>query len=76
MPKRWIELRAVRIAAAALLAAGFLAVGSMPTFAGNCGGHCQQMKVCAQQVRDKGIKDASTRQAEYNKCMTDPHNYH
>lgn len=55
-----------------LVAAGLMMV-STPTFA-NCGGHCQQMKVCASQVASKHLpKDQQ--HGEFNKCMTDPHNY-
>jgi hypothetical protein len=61
-----------RISIFALLAAGLLATGS-PAWA-NCGGHCMQMKACASQVREKGTPKAQF-QAEYNKCMADPHNY-
>ncbi|MBV9286365.1 MAG: hypothetical protein JO288_00840 [Hyphomicrobiales bacterium] len=76
MPHTKIGRRAIAAGATALLAAGLLTAGAEPTVAGNCGGHCQQMKACGQLVRAKGLKDASARQAEYNKCMTDPHNYH
>jgi hypothetical protein len=62
-----------KIALFALIAAGLVATGT-PTLAGNCGGHCQQMKVCGAQVRAKGTAKAQF-QAEYNKCMTDPPNY-
>jgi hypothetical protein len=56
-----------------LVAAGLMLV-STPTFAGNCGGHCQQGKVCVSQVAAKHLpKDQQ--HAEYTKCMTDPHNY-
>ena len=76
MRKARIGHRATRATAAAFLAAGLAMAGVSPTFAGNCGGHCQQMKVCGELVKEKGLKDASARHAEYNKCMTDPHNYH
>jgi hypothetical protein len=62
----------IRIAILGLIAAGFAATGT-PALA-NCGGHCQQMKVCADQVRGKGTAKAQFH-AEYNKCMSDPHNY-
>jgi hypothetical protein len=40
----------------------------------NCGGRRQQMKVCASQVAGKHLpKDQQ--HGEFNKCMTDPHNY-
>jgi hypothetical protein len=56
-----------------VVAAGLMMV-STPTFAGNCGGHCQQMKVCASQVASKHLpKDQQ--HGEFNKCMTDPHIY-
>jgi hypothetical protein len=55
-----------------LVAAGLMLV-STPSFA-TCGGHCQQMKVCASQVGSKHVpKDQQ--HAEFNKCMADPHNY-
>ena len=62
----------IKMAVFALIAAGLVAT-SAPALA-NCGGHCQQMKVCGAQVRAKGTPKAQF-QAEYNKCMTDPHNY-
>jgi hypothetical protein len=61
----------IKIAIFALIAAGL--VTGTPALA-NCGGHCQQMKVCASQVAGKRLpKDQQ--HGEYNKCMTDPHNY-
>jgi hypothetical protein len=61
-----------KIAVFALFTAGLVATGT-PALA-NCGGHCQQMKVCASQVAGKHLpKDQQ--HGEYNKCMTDPHNY-
>jgi hypothetical protein len=57
-----------------MLVAASLMLISTPTFAGNCGGHCQQTKVCASQVAAKSLpKDQ--RHGEFNKCMIDPHNY-
>jgi hypothetical protein len=76
MQKASIVRIASRAAIAALLAGAFMAGEAGPTFAGNCGGHCQQMKVCTSMVKQKGLKDGSARQAEWNKCMTDPQNYH
>jgi hypothetical protein len=63
----------IKIAVFALIAAALVATGT-PTFAGNCGGHCQQGKVCVSQVAAKHLpKDQQ--HGEFNKCMTDPHNY-
>lgn len=67
--------RTFKVAIAVLLSGAFLTAGASATMAGNCGGHCQQIKVCTQMVKQKGLKDHSARQAEWNKCMTDPHNY-
>jgi hypothetical protein len=62
-----------KIAVFALIVAGLVASGT-PTLAGNCGGHCQQTKVCASQVGAKHLpKDQQ--HGEYTKCMADPHNY-
>jgi hypothetical protein len=62
-----------KIAVLALISAGLIATGA-PALAGNCGGHCQQMKECGAKVRGKGTAKAQF-QAEYNKCMTDPLSY-
>jgi hypothetical protein len=57
-----------------LLMAASLMLISTPTLAGNCGGHCQQVKVCVAQVSAKHLpKDQQ--HGEYTKCMSDPHNY-
>ena len=70
-PKGRKETQMIKIAIFALIAAGL--VTGTPALA-NCGGHCQQMKVCASQVAGKRLpKDQQ--HGEYNKCMTDPHNY-
>ena len=61
-----------KIAVFALLAAS-LVLTTAPALA-NCGGHCQQEKACGQLVRAKGLPKGQ-RQDEFNKCMTDPHNY-
>ena len=47
---------------------------SAPSFAGNCGGHCQVMKRCGELVKEKGLEGAAY-QSEFNKCMTDAANY-
>jgi hypothetical protein len=47
---------------------------STPTLA-NCGGHCQQAKVCVAQVTAKHLPQKDQQHAEYTKCMADPHNY-
>jgi hypothetical protein len=61
-----------KIAVFALIVAGLVATGT-PALA-NCGGHCQQTKVCASQVGAKHLpKDQQ--HGEYTKCMADPHNY-
>jgi hypothetical protein len=62
-----------KIAVLALIMAGLVATGT-PALAGNCGGHCQQMKECGAKVRAKSTAKAQF-QAEYNKCMTDPLGY-
>jgi hypothetical protein len=38
-----------------MLVAAVLMLVSTPTFAGNCGGHCQQGKVCVSQVAAKHL---------------------
>jgi hypothetical protein len=71
-PKGRKETQMIKIAVFALIAAAVITTGT-PALA-NCGGHCQQMKVCASQVAGKHLpKDQQ--HGEYNKCMTDPHNY-
>ena len=54
---------------------GSLAVDAAPSFAGNCGGHCQVMKRCAELVKEKGVAKGAAFQSEFNKCMTDSANY-
>jgi hypothetical protein len=71
-PKGRKETQMIKIAVFALIAAALVATGA-PALA-NCGGHCQQMKVCTSQVGGKHLpKDQQ--HGEFNKCMTDPHNY-
>jgi hypothetical protein len=53
---------------------GLAAAIPQTSFAGNCGGHCQAGKRCAELVKEKGLKGAQWR-AEYNKCMSDSTNY-
>jgi hypothetical protein len=52
----------------------FLRSTPLPSFAGNCGGHCQVMKRCGELVKEKGLKGTAY-QSEFNKCMTDAANY-
>jgi hypothetical protein len=62
----------IKTAVFALIAAALVATGT-PALA-MCGGHCQQMKVCASQVAGKHVpKDQQ--HGEYTKCMSDPHSY-
>jgi len=49
-------------------------VETQPSFAGNCGGHCQAGKMCGDLVTRKGLKGAQKRD-EYQKCMRDPNSY-
>ncbi len=57
-----------------LFGLGLLGVDAAPSFAGNCGGHCQVMKRCGELVREKGVKGADFRN-EFNECMTDSANH-
>jgi hypothetical protein len=66
--------KAVNLGVVGLFGLGFLAVDAAPSFAGNCGGHCQVMKRCGELVKEKGLKGAAY-QGEFNKCMTDPVSY-
>jgi hypothetical protein len=66
--------KAINLGVIGLFGFGLLAVDAAPSFAGNCGGHCQVMKRCAELVREKGLKGAAF-QSEFNKCMTDQANY-
>jgi hypothetical protein len=58
----------------ALVGAG-IGVGIEPSYAGNCGGHCQAGKMCFALVKQKAIKDQSQRREEYQKCMRGPDTY-
>jgi len=66
------ETQMIKTTIFALIAAGLVATGT-PAFA-MCGGHCQQMKVCASQVGGKHLSK-DQQHGEYNKCMSDPHSY-
>jgi hypothetical protein len=66
--------KAINLSVIGFFGLGLLAVDAAPSFAGNCGGHCQAGKRCAELVKEKGVKGAEWR-SEYNKCMTDTANY-
>jgi hypothetical protein len=66
--------KAINLSVVALFGFGLLLVDAAPSFAGNCGGHCQNGKRCAELVKEKGVMGAEWR-TEYNKCMTDTANY-
>jgi hypothetical protein len=66
--------KAINLGVVGLFGLGLLAVDSAPSFAGNCGGHCQVMKRCGELVKEKGLKGGAY-QSEFNKCMTDAANY-
>jgi hypothetical protein len=69
------ELRkAINLSIAGLFGLALVFTDAAPSFAGNCGGHCQVMKRCAELVKEKGAKGAAY-QSEFNKCMTDASNY-
>ncbi len=74
MEKRSAVRSAVWMGVLGVIGMGLAMVIAQPAFAGNCGGHCQAGKRCADLVKEKGTKRAEFR-AEYNKCMTDPANY-
>jgi hypothetical protein len=57
---------------AALVFAGVEVTSVAPSYAGNCGGHCQAGKMCADMVKRKAIKEQSQRHDEYLRCMRDP----
>jgi hypothetical protein len=64
----------IKMSVLGLVGIGYLTVAAQTAYAGNCGGHCQAGKRCAELVKEKGIKGVEWR-TEYNKCMTDPMNY-
>jgi hypothetical protein len=66
--------KAINVSVIGLFGLGLLAVDAAPSFAGNCGGHCQVMKRCAELVKEKGLRGGAY-QSEFNKCMTDQANY-
>jgi hypothetical protein len=66
--------KAINLSVVGLFGFGLLLVDAVPSFAGNCGGHCQVMKRCGELVKEKGLKGAAY-QSEFNKCMTDAANY-
>ena len=65
--------KAINLGVVGLFGLGLLAVDSAPSFAGNCGGHCQVMKRCADLA--KGKAQGAAVRTEYQKCMKDPENY-
>jgi hypothetical protein len=67
--------KAVNLGVVGTFGFGLLLVDAAPSFAGNCGGHCQVMKRCAELVKEKGVAKGSAFQSEFNKCMTDAANY-
>jgi len=74
MIHRFVMRKATNLSVVGLFGFGLLAVDAAPSFAGNCGGHCQVMKRCAELVKEKGAK-GSAFHSEFNKCMTDSANY-
>lgn len=73
-----VKQRVIRVVTLFGLLAFACGVGVMsvePSYAGNCGGHCQGGHMCAALVKQKAIKDQSQRRDEYQKCMRDPNSY-
>jgi len=75
MIERRVVRKAFNLGVIGLFSFGLLAVDAAPSFAGNCGGHCQVMKRCAELVKEKGVAKGAAFQSEFNKCMTDSANY-
>ncbi len=73
VPQRVIR-KAINASVIGLFSFGLVLVDAAPSFAGNCGGHCQVMKRCGELVKEKGLKGAAYH-SEFNKCMTDQANY-
>ena len=48
--------KAINLGVVGLFGLGLLAVDSAPSFAGNCGGHCQVMKRCGELVKEKASR--------------------
>jgi hypothetical protein len=67
--------KAINLSVVGLFGLGLFLVDAAPSFAGNCGGHCQVMKRCAELVKEKGVAKGAAFQSEFNKCMTDAANY-
>ena len=67
--------KAINLSIVGLFGLGLLLIDAAPSLAGNCGGHCQVMKRCAELVKEKGTAKGAAFQSEYNKCMTDSANY-
>ena len=65
---------AAGLAVLGLFGTALTIVETQTSFAGNCGGHCQAAKMCADLVGRKGVKGVEKRD-EYQKCMRDPNSY-
>jgi hypothetical protein len=74
MTKQHFIRNAIKLSVLGLVGIGYMTVALQTAYAGNCGGHCQAGKRCADLVKGKGAKGPEWR-TEYNKCMSDPINY-
>jgi hypothetical protein len=75
MVQQRVIRKAINAGVIGLFGFALVAVDAAPSFAGNCGGHCQVMKRCAELVKEKGVAKGAAFQGEFNKCMTDSANY-
>jgi hypothetical protein len=65
---------AVRMGLLGLIGLGLAAADAQTSFAGNCLGRCQAMKMCGDLVSRKGVKGDQKRD-EYQKCLRVPSTY-
>jgi hypothetical protein len=63
-----------RLSVLGLVGFGLVLADVQTSFAGNCLGRCQAMKMCGDLVSRKGVKGPEKRD-EYQKCLKDPSSY-
>jgi hypothetical protein len=74
MLNQMIIRKAGRVCVLGLIGLGLVLADVQTSFAGNCLGRCQAMKMCGDLVSRKGVKGSEKRD-EYQKCLRDPSSY-
>jgi hypothetical protein len=76
MTKQYVIRQIVKAGLFVLMGIGIAVLDVESSFAGGtCNSRCQANRRCGDLVKQKGLKDADQRRAEFQKCQRDPQNY-